>query len=152
MEIVRLQNNSLSKMHDVLTKAQRSRCMAAIRSKNTKPELFVRKLVFAMGYRYRLHSKKLIGKPDLVFPKLKKVIFVHGCFWHKHSCRYGRVTPKTNAKLWEDKRSGNVKRDARNRKILHKIGWRVFVVWECKRKNPEILVSKIRKFLKKKLI
>jgi DNA mismatch endonuclease, patch repair protein len=122
--------------------------MAAIRSKNTKPELLIRKLVFAMGYRYRLHSKKLIGKPDLVFPKLKKVIFVHGCFWHKHSCRYGRVIPKTNAKFWEDKRNGNVERDAHNLKILRKTGWEVFVIWECRRKNLEALIFQISAFLK----
>ena len=81
--------------------------MAAIKGRNTKPELAVRRLVHAMGYRFRLHRKDLPGKPDLVLPRLGKVIFVHGCFWHMHSCRYGQVTPKTNAEFWQAKRDGN---------------------------------------------
>ncbi len=88
-------------MVDDLTPEQRSYCMSRIRSKDTKPEIIVRKLIHSMGFRFRLHRKDLPGKPDIVLPRLKKVIFVHGCFWHKHNCRFGRVKPKTNAMLLE---------------------------------------------------
>ncbi len=88
-------------MVDDLTPEQRSYCMSRIRSKDTKPEIIVRKLIHSMGFRFRLHRKDLLGKPDIVLPRLKKVIFVHGCFWHKHNCRFGRVKPKTNAMLLE---------------------------------------------------
>jgi len=118
-------------MTDVLTPEQRRRCMAAIRGKDTKPEMIVRKLVHAMGYRYRLHRKNLPGKPDLVFSSKKKVIFVHGCFWHMHNCRYGRVRPKANAKFWQEKRTQTVLRDRRNRRALKALDWQVLVIWEC---------------------
>src|SRR3990172_8269070 len=108
-------------MVDVLTSEQRRKGMTSIRGKDTKPELVVRKLVHAMGFRYRLHMKDLPGKPDLVFPGLKKIIFVHGCFWHMHRCRYGRVKPKTNKEFWQTKRAGNAARDKRNQKALKKL-------------------------------
>src|SRR3990170_5844813 len=88
-------------------------------------------MVHALGFRYSLHSKNLPGKPDLVFSRFKKVIFVHGCFWHKHRCRYGRVTPKTNAAFWNAKRESNKLRDIRNRKLLKEMGWGTLVIWEC---------------------
>jgi DNA mismatch endonuclease (patch repair protein) len=131
---------------DVLTPEQRKRCMSRIRGKDTKPEMVVRRLVHAMGYRYRLHQKDLPGKPDLVFPCLKKVIFVHGCFWHVHNCRYGRVKPATNAEFWERKRSGNRERDARNRRHLKHLGWQALVIWECQVVRKDT-AERIRKFL-----
>ena len=132
---------------DVLTQSQRSKNMAAIRSKNTRPEMVIRKLVFRMGYRYRLHSKTVTGKPDLVFPSLRKAIFVHGCFWHMHDCRYGRVIPKTNADFWEKKRLGTAVRDKNTFNILHGEGWKTCTVWECELKNLGEVEAKIRRFL-----
>jgi DNA mismatch endonuclease (patch repair protein) len=93
--------------------------MAAIKSKNTKPEMLIRSLIHSMGYRYRLHRKDLPGKPDLVFPKFGKIILVHGCYWHMHNCRYGRVVPKTNAKFWKAKRESNKERDKKNRREVN---------------------------------
>ena len=97
---------------DVLTRDKRSRNMAAIRGKDTGPERTIRRLLHTMGYRYVLHDRRLPGRPDLVFPRRRKVIFVHGCFWHMHECRYGRVVPAMNAEFWHKKRVGNVDRDA----------------------------------------
>src|SRR4051812_45554623 len=102
-------------MADVHTPEQRSRNMANIRGAHTRPEMKVRSLLHRMGFRFRLHVKKLSGRPDLVFPRLRKVIFVHGCFWHMHRCKYGRVKPMTNAHFWETKRQSNVLRDKRTR-------------------------------------
>lgn len=118
-------------MADVHTPEQRSFNMSRIRNRNTKPEMVVRSLVHRMGYRYRLHRKDLPGKPDLVFPGRRKVIFVHGCFFHMHDCPYGKVTPKTNAEFWHKKRLSNVERDKRNVAELERGGWMVLVVWEC---------------------
>src|SRR5258708_3590076 len=123
-------------MTDVLTPEQRSRCMAAIKRKHTKPELKVRALVRQLGLLYKLHRKSLSGKPDLVLPKSKTVIFVHGCFWHMHRCRYGKVVPATNAEFWQKKRLRNVARDKRNRNELRKQGWKVVIVWECWTRKP----------------
>ena len=102
-----------------------------------------------MGYRYRLHDKKLPGKPDLVFKRFKKVIFVHGCFWHKHNCRFGRVKPKTNADFWEKKRNGNRERDRKNIRKLKSIGWEVLVIWECQihPSKMDSLAARIKNFL-----
>ena len=135
-------------MADVLTPEQRKLNMSRIRSRDTKPEMIVRSLVHSMGYRFRLHSKKLPGKPDLVFPKHQKIIFVHGCFFHKHQCRYGMVTPKTNTLFWETKRNGNVKRDSITQSILKKTGWEVYVIWECQTKDKAKLQTSLQKFLK----
>ena len=134
-------------MPDVLTPAQRRLCMSRIRSRDTKPELVVRSLVHRMGYRFRLHRKDLPGKPDLVFPKLCKVPFVHGCFWHMHRCRYGRVKPKTNARFWEEKRRGNVARDRRSRRALRRLGWDLLVIWECWTRNLPMLEQRVSAFL-----
>ncbi len=134
-------------MTDVLTPEQRRRCMASIRGKNTKPEMLVRKIVHALGYRYTLHRKELPGKPDLVFPARKKVIFVHGCFWHKHRCRYGKVQPKTNISFWEQKRESNRLRDFRNRRELRKLGWETLIVWECWTKNSEKIKQMEKKII-----
>jgi DNA mismatch endonuclease (patch repair protein) len=124
---------------DVHTPEQRSRNMAAIRSKNTKPEMIVRRLLCEMGLRYRLHRTDLPGKPDIVMPGRKVAIFVHGCFFHMHKCRYGRVVPATNPEFWRTKRSGNAARDRRNVRQLRKLGWRVVTLWECETKKPETL-------------
>lgn len=118
-------------MSDVHTPKQRSFNMSQIKGRNTKPEMFVRSLVHRMGYRFRLHRKDLPGKPDLVFPGMKKVIFVHGCFWHIHSCRYGQVIPRTNYEFWHTKRLSNVERDKRNLEVLESSGWKVLTIWEC---------------------
>lgn len=115
-------------MTDVLTPDQRSYCMSRIHGKNTKPEMIVRRLAHAMGYRFRLHRKDLPGKPDLVFPRLQKVILVHGCFWHLHRCKYGRVTPKTNSEFWQSKREATRARDKRSIRALKALGWDVLVV------------------------
>jgi DNA mismatch endonuclease (patch repair protein) len=121
--------------------------MAAIRGRNTKPEIIVRRLAHSHGYRYVLHGRKLRGKPDLVFPSRRKVIFVHGCFWHMHSCKYGNVVPATNPEFWREKRMGNVGRDERNMQALLGAGWKVLVVWECETRSPESLKARILEFL-----
>lgn len=118
-------------MTDVLTPEQRRKCMSSTKGRDTKPEMIVRRMVHSFGYRYSLHRKDLPGKPDLVFSRSRKVIFVHGCFWHVHRCRYGKVKPKTNAQFWTDKRESNRMRDKRNRKSLKKMGWGSLIVWEC---------------------
>jgi|SRR6185436_720652 len=134
-------------MADVLTRAQRSFNMSRIRSKNTSPEMFVRRLVHGLGFRYRLHGAKLPGRPDLVFASKRRVIFVHGCYWHMHDCPYGRVKPKTNAEFWETKRMSNVERDRRNARALAREGWRVLVIWECRIRRPEGLAKRVLRFL-----
>ncbi len=123
--------------------------MAAIRSKDMKPELVVRKLAHGLGFRFRLHRKDLPGKPDFTFPRYKAVIFVHGCFWHQHPeprCIDGKQ-PKSNSAYWGPKLARNVERDAKNRAILEERGWRVLTIWECETKNPDILALRVRHFL-----
>jgi DNA mismatch endonuclease (patch repair protein) len=134
-------------MTDVLTPAQRSRCMSHIHSCDTGPEMVVRRLVHGMGYRYRLHAKELPGKPDLVLPRHRKVIFVHGCFWHSHRCRYGQVVPQTRREFWENKRQATVTRDRRNLRELRKQGWWVLVIWECWTKDALVLRKRLSEFL-----
>ena len=133
-------------MTDVLTRGQRSFNMSRIKATNTKPELFVRSLVHKMGYRFRLHRKDLPGKPDLVFPRMKKIIFVHGCFWHMHNCRYGQVVPKSNYQFWRTKRLLNVQRDKNNLKALRS-EWKIMTVWECEIKCERKILKRLREFL-----
>lgn len=134
-------------MVDSLDQAARSAHMARVRGKNTRPEMIVRKLVFASGYRYRLHVRKLPGSPDLVFPSRKKVIFVHGCFWHRHdNCAASRI-PKSRVEFWSDKLNGNKVRDARNREALIQAGWEVLVIWECELDDLMMLEDRLRIFL-----
>ena len=122
---------------------QRSRNMSAIKSKNTKPEIKVRKVLHSMGYRFRLHSKDLPGSPDIVLPKYKTVIFVHGCFWHRHeNCKYAS-NPKTRKEFWESKFKANVKRDLEIQEKIKILDWRSVVIWECETKNIENLREKI---------
>ena len=121
--------------------------MSRIRGKNTQPELIVRKLLFAAGYRYRLHVRKLPGSPDIVFPSRKKVIFVHGCFWHRHDhCDSARM-PKSRVEFWREKLNGNKARDARSFEALAQAGWQVLVIWECEIRDRQRLESELRSFL-----
>ena len=130
---------------DVHTPATRSRNMAAIRSANTKTEMRVRSALHAMGFRFRLHRKDLPGRPDVVLPKHQTAIFVHGCFWHCHRCKYGSVVPATRAEFWAAKRAGNVARDRRNAAALRRQGWRVIVLWECEVRTVETARAKLQK-------
>ncbi|MBX5082675.1 DNA mismatch endonuclease Vsr [Rhizobium lentis] len=123
--------------------------MSRIRGKNTAPELSVRRLTFSMGYRYRLHCKEIIGRPDLVFKKRKKAIFVHGCFWHGHdaeSCRIAHM-PKSNSAYWQAKLERNAARDASVQQTLRHAGWDCLVIWECQLKDGENLATAIKMFL-----
>ena len=130
---------------DVHDKKTRSFNMSRIKAQDTKPELIVRSLCHRLGLRFRLHRNDLPGKPDLVFPKIKTVIFVHGCYWHSHDCKYGNVVPKTNAKFWITKRNKTKERDNRNRAELKKLGWRVITYWECNIKDTKKLTNTICK-------
>lgn len=121
---------------DRVTPEQRSKMMAAVRSKDTKPELFVRRELHARGYRFRLHRRDLPGTPDIVFPSRKAVIFVNGCFWHGHECPAGTL-PATRPEFWKEKIGRNIDRDARNRNELEAAGWKVLVVWECDLQRPK---------------
>lgn len=125
----------------------RSRIMRAVKSRDTAPEMKIRRLVFQMGYRYRLHRRDLPGTPDLVFSGRKKVIFVHGCFWHAHDCKRGARQPKTNMDYWHQKISRNRNRDSDHQKKLMEMGWDVLVIWECELKNTERLTEIIKSFL-----
>ena len=132
---------------DKLTPERRSRNMGRIGSKNTRPEMLVRRLVHGLGYRYRLHAKDLPGKPDLVFRSRKKVIFVHGCFWHQHKgCREGRV-PTSRESYWAPKLARNVERDREHIRALKLLGWRTLVLWECQLGNPKEVEHKVRAYL-----
>lgn len=134
---------------DNLTPEERSERMSRVKGANTKPEMVVRRLVHGMGYRYRLHGKNLPGKPDLVFGRLRKAIFVHGCFWHRHpdpDCPLARL-PKSRLNFWLPKLEGNRKRDERNQTKLDELGWRVLVVWECQIRDRDELMVRIRNFL-----
>ena len=121
----------------------RSKNMSAIKSKNTKPEIEVRKLLHSMGFRFRLHRKDLPGSPDIFLPKFKTVIFVHGCFWHRHeNCKYSS-TPKTRVQFWKKKFNSNILRDLENQKKIKDIGLRSIIIWECELKNKKELEKKL---------
>ena len=120
---------------DVFSKEKRSEIMRAVKSENTKPELQLRKALHRLGYRYRLNVKTLPGKPDIVFPKYRTVIFMHGCFWHGHNCKRGARIPKTNTDYWTEKVARNRLRDQKNAAALKKLGWRVVTIWECQLKT-----------------
>lgn len=128
-------------MADKFSKETRSKIMSIIRTKNTTPELRVRKTLHALGYRFRLHRKDLPGKPDIVLPKYNTVIFVHGCFWHRHICKKGQTLPQTNNSFWEDKLDKNVRRDQANIEALESLGWNVVIIWECETKPVEALIQ-----------
>lgn len=123
-------------MVDVVDKATRSRMMSGIRSGNTKPEQIIRKALHARGFRYKIHDRKLPGVPDVVFPKYRSVVFIHGCFWHGHQCRYFKW-PASNRSFWRKKIETNITRDITVRKLFRKSGWRVLVLWECATKGKD---------------
>lgn len=124
---------------DKLSPTDRSRIMSAVHGKNTAPELTVRKTLHALGFRFRLHRKDLPGKPDIVLPKYRTCIFVHGCFWHQHPKCKRATRPSSNVEFWNEKLDGNVARDKENIRTLKRLGWRVLVIWECKTKNVDVL-------------
>lgn len=129
-------------MADVLTPEARSQLMQRVRTRNTKPEVAVRRLLHHSGFRFRLHRKDLPGRPDVVLPKYCVAVFVHGCFWHGHDCPKGR-RPTTNVKFWNDKLHENRERDRRKKAELEQLGWRVITVWECETKDPAELSSRL---------
>jgi DNA mismatch endonuclease (patch repair protein) len=121
--------------------------MRAVKGRDTGPEMFVRRLVFGMGYRYRLHRKDLPGKPDLVFVARRKVVFVHGCFWHGHDCPRGARVPKQNAEYWMNKIARNKERDAAHLIALKALGWRSLIIWECELKESAKVERRLSQFL-----
>ena len=134
---------------DILTPEHRSKPMSRVRGRDTKPEMLVRRLAHGMGYRYRPHRRDLPGSPDPVFPSRQKVIFVHGCFWHRHldpDCKLARL-PKSKLDFWGPKLETNRERDERNLALLAELGWDVFIIWECQTKNREELQARIGEFL-----
>lgn len=133
-------------MADVLSKEQRAKCMSMVKSKNTKPEIQVRCFLFAHGFRFRLHRKDLPGKPDIVLPKYKIAIFVNGCFWHGHNCRYAKL-PATNTVFWQEKIKGNVVRDTKNISELQRMGWRIYIIWQCELK-PKLIETTLENLLR----
>lgn len=138
-------------MVDTLTTAERSKRMSLVRNKDTRPEVIVRRLIFKQGYRYRLHRRDLPGNPDLVFPSKSKVIFVHGCFWHRHKssrCKLARL-PKSRLNFWLPKLEKNRLRDRTIQTKLRKMGWRVFVIWECQLQDTAKLQTRISSFLER---
>lgn len=134
-------------MSDKLSKEQRSRNMSKIRGKDTKPELLVRSMLHRMGYRFRVQGRRLPGRPDIVFSARKKVIQIHGCFWHRHDCPNGRSMPSTRKDFWAEKFRGNVERDARNLEKLDALGWSCLTLWECEIKDDAEIRRRLRKFL-----
>ena len=132
---------------DRMTPEQRHRCMSRIRSKDTKPEQVVRRMLHALGFRFRLHVKHLPGKPDIILPRHKKAIFVHGCFWHSHGCRVGGKPPETREQFWQTKFSRNIARDKSAIQQLWQTGWHVLVVWECEALDPDKLYDTLTAFM-----
>lgn len=131
-------------MTERISPEARSRIMRSIRGRDTGPERAVRSIVHALGLRFRLHRKDLPGTPDIVLPRHRMVILVHGCFWHAHRCRAGRNEPRSNAEFWRAKRDANRARDARVRAALRKIGWKVLEIWECQLDDPETVARRVR--------
>lgn len=132
---------------DKLTPEKRSWNMGRIRSKDTKPEKTVRSLLHKLGYRFRIHRKDLPGKPDIVMPKFKTVIFVHGCFWHRHKgCKYA-YNPKSKQEFWKKKFQDNIKRDKKKRDELERLGWKILIIWECELKDLTVVQNKIESSL-----
>lgn len=135
---------------DTLTKEERSEIMGRVHGKDTRPEMLVRRLVHSLGYRYRLHRKDLPGRPDMAFPGRRKVIFIHGCFWHRHEgCALARM-PKSRVDFWNQKLEGNKARDQRNVQLLRDAGWDVLTVWECQLRDTATLQTTIVTFLEGK--
>lgn len=133
---------------DTLSPAERSIRMSLVRSRDTRPEMIVRRLVHRFGYRYRLHRRDLPGTPDLAFVSLHKAIFVHGCFWHQHQCPAGNRCPKSRVKFWKEKLMGNKARDRRAITKLRRMGWDILVLWECEVTNAKQLEARLKRFLR----
>lgn len=134
-------------MADTMTKRERSERMALVKSKNTGPEKIVRRLIDSMKFKYHLHGTELSGRPDFVFSRRRKAIFVHGCFWHRHGgCKLARI-PKSRIRFWTEKLEGNKRRDAINLARIRRLGWSSLVVWECQLAKPELLSRRIKRFL-----
>lgn len=134
---------------DTLSRTDRSARMALVRGRDTKPELFIRRMLHRLGYRFRLKTPKLLGKPDLIFASRRKVVFVHGCFWHRHNdpeCKFARL-PKSRLDFWLPKLESNRERDERTRNELQRQGWDVEVVWECQLAKPQAVQKRLRRFL-----
>jgi DNA mismatch endonuclease (patch repair protein) len=134
-------------MTDVFSKEKRSWIMSRVKGCDTKPERLIRSLVHRMGFRFRVHRRALPGNPDIVLPRHRKVIFVHGCFWHGHKRCPRSKRPTTNKSFWERKLDGNIERDKRFRTELQRMGWKVLVVWQCETRNQETLLGKLGRFL-----
>lgn len=134
-------------MADVFTPEERSRVMRQVHGRDTSPELAVRAVAHARGYRYRLHRANLPGKPDLAFPSRRGVVFVHGCWWHGHDCRAGVKRAKGNADYWAQKLQRNRARDKLQLASLRRLGWRTLVIWECETRDPDVVASKLLRFL-----
>lgn len=136
-------------MADIFSKAKRSEIMSKISGKETKPEILVRKFLFAQGFRYRKNDKKLVGKPDIVLPKYKTVIFVHGCFWHGHKNCPKAALPTTNREFWENKIGGNIERDKANQQKLKNLGWKIITIWQCRIKNKMLFEKTMKQVVDK---
>lgn len=130
-------------MADKISKEHRSWNMSRIKGKDTKPEMSVRSMLHNMGFRFRLHQKDLPGRPDIVLPKYKTVIFVHGCYWHRHPGCKDTTTPKTRVEFWAEKFEKNILRDKKNTELLRKQGWKVEIIWECQTKNEDVIRERI---------
>lgn len=135
---------------DVFTKEKRSEVMRAVKGADTKPEILLRKALFRLGLRYRLHDARLPGRPDIALPRHRVAIFVNGCFWHGHGCSRGRRRPKTNARYWREKIARNQARDLRSAAALRRLGWRVITVWECRLKDPPKVAASIARRISRK--
>ena len=134
-------------MPDIMTPTQRSQRMSRVKCKDSKAEMRVRRMVHRLGFRYRLHNKKLPGKPDMVLTRHKKVILIHGCYWHQHGVCRPLAIPENNSDFWRKKFADNLRRDRRNFEQLTELGWNVLVVWECETKDAEALGARLRAFL-----
>ena len=134
-------------MTDIVSRKKRSEMMSRIKGKNTQPEIAVRKMIYKMGYRYRLHRKDLPGKPDIVFGPMNLALFVNGCFWHRHgNCKYA-YNPKTRKNFWNKKFTDTIKRDVKNRIDLKRLGWQSAVIWECETLDQDVLRKRIMKII-----
>lgn len=139
-------------MADIFSKKKRSNIMSKIHSRDTKPELIVRKYLFSRGFRYKLHNTQLPGRPDLVLPKYRSIVFVDGCFWHSHHCKIGSGNriPASNSKYWKNKIKSNIKRDRVNRILLSRLGWNIYSIWECEALNLCKMKNKLNPLTKKR--
>jgi len=134
-------------MPDVFSKEKRSRIMSRVKGRNTKPEILVRSMIHRMGYRFRLHRRDLPGNPDIVLPRHKKVVFVHGCFWHGHKGCKRSARPSSNKAFWKKKLDGNIERDKRKRRELRRLGWEYLIIWQCELRRPDRVRRKLDRFL-----